>query len=404
VKKVLYGILFSLTIAMIGLCFRVIPAIGEVTNGEATAVDIYNIPPSSRQTGKMIDLTIDSVLLDGGYDNALDASYFVVPAGIPGKDNVMLMIVMVSDANIRSGLTSLTVNSEAEPVTVKGYFSDIPESNKEQLISGFITGGLSRSEAEEFYKDNILPAMFVESTTVEGITKALGFVLIGATAIMVIITVLLTIRRFKNPGVSDRGFTQPGYIPQGGSPNGYRPPNSGGYAPPKTGNGSYVPPGGYAPPRTGSGGYRPASEQSEPLTDEFGNPFDPTKIKQPDYDDFFGDKKPKTAATKTTAETKKPDAITGFNEVEMEAVSVPVLPNAAVSSGADYFDDFITPPDVSSLEDQSLDSYKPADTDFSFPKTDVPATEHDPISDMDLNEYLSADYLSADFTPDNPDD
>ncbi|MDR0903506.1 MAG: hypothetical protein LBM59_02625 [Ruminococcus sp.] len=387
VKKVLYGILFSITLAMVGLCFRIIPAINEITDGEATAVDIYNIPPSSRQSGKMIDITVDSVLLDGGYDEILDAAYYVVPAGIPGKDTVMLMIVMVSDETRISEMTALSLNPEAASVTLTGYFSDIPESNKEQLISGFVTGGLSRPDAEQFYKDNIVPAMFVESSAVKGIMWIGGYILIGITAVLVIITVLISIRRYKKPDVS---YSQPagGYIPpQSSSPNGYRPPSSGGYVP-----GGYKPPtpnsGGYVPPAAANTPRRPYVHPGEepPLTDEYGNPFDPTKIKQPDYADFFGDKKPKPTATATPRppEKKKPDKIDDFYTVEMEALPLPNLPAAPVSDG-DNYSDFLELP--------------------SSDEINATLNDNDGIvSEMDLNEYMSADYLSADFTPDNPDD
>ncbi|MDR0974757.1 MAG: hypothetical protein LBL80_03585 [Ruminococcus sp.] len=463
VKKVLSGIFISLTIAMVALCFRIIPALDDATNSEASVVDIYNIDPSSRRPGTMIDITVDAVVLDGGYDAVLDTHYYVVPAGIPGNENVMMLIVMVTDDSVRRGLTALSLNPEAEHVTMKGYLSDIPESNKEQLISGFVAGGISRSEAEQFYNDNIIPEMFVESKAVAGIVNTFGYILMGITGVMVIISVILTIRRFKQP--RDTAYSG-GYNPQsrynspGGysSPNGYTPPSSGGYRPPSSGggyrpanSGGYAPPSGNTPQGSSPLGSSPPSARRpyvhpgeqpvEPLTDEFGNPFDPSKLKQPNYNDFFDTKKSKNTAA-PAAETKKAnEAISDFYDMEMDAIEVPEFKSqkTAAPSDSDFMDDFITPPDISSLDDRSLDSYKPDDTLFSFPKTaetvlEVPENAEiddlsysktkteafsdfeiaapnadeiraslgeaklgeDTISDMDLSEYMSADFLNPD--------
>jgi hypothetical protein len=443
IKKIIAYIICGITGFLLVTSVRLIPSLQNFTDDTSyTSVDIYNLPATSYEDFRNISVTVDGVAVDAGEIPAFDGHYYVVLAGTSSSDTIMMLQMMVSDEQTIRGLSALASNPDSAHVTVKGYLGEVPDRNREELIAGFMAGGLTRSEAETFYRENMVDAMFVESAMLGGLGNIAAFIIMGATVVMLIISILLTLSVKKD---ADRerysaGFTPPGggymhpdgtitkremkgvYAPPGAggssigynSPNGYKPQGSGsgGYVPP----GGYVPQGGYAPPKTGSGGYVPpggtrggyspsANHLNEPLTDENGNPFDPTKIKQPDYDDFFNDKKPKASTSSAPAAPKKPtEDISDFYDIEMEAVSVPDLPSAAAHTDGDLFDDFITPPDVSILEDKSLDSYKPADTDFSFPKTDVPAIESDPISDMDLNEYLSADFLSADFTPDDPND
>jgi hypothetical protein len=266
-----------------------------------------------------------------------------------------------------------------------------------------------------------------------GMMKGVTIGVVVITAILLIITILLVLSLKRQNGQ---------FVPD--SMGGYFPADSKGYVHPdgtvsqrkigytSTSSGVYIaPPGsGYRPPGSSSNsnnapnGYRPPDGNSN-----YGNPppayqnqqerdsdamrehevnFDPTKFKQPNYDDFFNDKPRKhhaadkmaDASTPDTKPKKQPDS---FMDVEsLDTIETPenILPTKTPQIGDDW-DDTITPPDISSLADKgSLDAYKPADTEFFFPKSEsqkkAAEEKDDSISDIDLSQYLSMDYLSKD--------
>ncbi|MDR0986341.1 MAG: hypothetical protein LBL98_01425 [Ruminococcus sp.] len=351
-KKMVTYIIVGITGFLLINNIRTIPSL---LNFEYTAdysvVDIYDLPDPTYGEVENLSVTVETVVADGGNIPVYDGHYFVVVAGDAYSDADLMLQMIVSDDQTIRGLSALASNSAAPAVTVKGYLGAVPESYKEELIEGFTASGISRSEAEQFYDENIFDAVFVEDGMMTDFGNIFAYILMGVTVAMVVISILL-LRSLKKDEEGKRYSEPPnGYIPpQSVSPNGFVPPNSGGYIPPP----GSVPPGGYVP------------------VDETA--FDPTKIKQPDYNDFFNEKKP----SKPETPAKKPDTISDLYDVEMEAVSIPVLPSA-----------------------------KPEDNDF----LELPSAEEinsslgdDPISDMNLDEYMSADFLSADFTPDNPND
>jgi hypothetical protein len=99
-------------------------------------------------------------------------------------------------------------------------------------------------------------------------------------------------------------------------------------------------------------------------------PYNPTMLKQPDYEDFFSDKKKAEGMGNVKPEKKEEPA--DMSDISlMPDAPIPEINNLPKAE-INYFDDLIA-----SEPEQSYEY-------------------DDPISDMNLEEYLSTDYLSND--------
>jgi hypothetical protein len=217
-----------------------------------------------------------------------------------------------------------------------------------------------------------------------------GFILLAFTIGLVIITLFLwrSVERKQDPAKFSN-YKGPGFMHKDGSVT----LRDGTLIPPdevkKQSNVTYAPP--------------PDRYSAPPARDDFSSqvPYNPKLLKQPDYEDFFSDKKKPVNMDRVMPD--KPDAVSDISL--MPAAPIPEQPgkwaNNTQVTEYNYFDELLAPPS----DDDISNSLKKAEPEtmgmepieeITVPESESSYQYEDPISDMNLEEYLSTDYLSSD--------
>jgi hypothetical protein len=267
-------------------------------------------------------------------------------------------------------------------VVLVGFMSNIPDSQWNEMVRQVQQAGVTESEARELMNTLVMPIIFTESAQIGTIINVASVILMAVAVVMVVVAIILA-RSRNNTGQytvyqdTPKRYSYP-------SESGYRPPNGvygqgtvQGGSGNRDGNGYRPPNGIYGQGAVQSGGQYINPEQS-------AEPFDPGAIKQPNYDAFFAPK------GKSNAPQMQSPVM-----VSKESVTPP--PVAPVQS------DTITPPVITdtmlSLEPPTLSAPPAADYMEDIP-LELPSEEMlrdalgDTPLDMDLSEYMEADFLS----------
>jgi hypothetical protein len=272
--KRIFGIILCV-FALLSLLFASLVSLanqryGEFSDGiEYETVDIYNLPFINRNQSANVALTVFEVSeIEAGTPGG---DIFVVSAAMETDDNEKFMMIIGSDPLTTAGLTALYNDPAAEAVTVYGFLTEVPEATKSGILAGIMSQGISQAEAEELYNSVFIPVMMMEQTAVGstfGTAVTFLYIMTAVFAAGGILLLVLSRRKkdeFGGFGSYNNSNTTPAYIPPG------------------------------------TNRQLPAAENE---------PFGPGKLKQPDYTDFFADKKiaekPQKPETPKTLSTEKP--------------------------------------------------------------------------------------------------
>jgi hypothetical protein len=118
-------------------------------------------------------------------------------------------------------------------------------------------------------------------------------------------------------------------------------------------------------------------------------PYNPTMLKQPDYEEFFSDKK-KAEGMGNLKPAKKEEKPDDMSEISlMPDAPIPGNENYSKAAPVEFFDELIASPAEEEPVMEIID-------EITLPKPEPSYVYDDPISDMNLEEYLSTDFLSPD--------
>jgi hypothetical protein len=301
----------------------------DMMSKDYAPTDIYALSEDSFSRATDISITVDLVVVRAsappmGEVYAVASKYADDP-----EDGFRIMMVMASSPETKGKLNALLALFQDDPESVKygkpvvinGYIGELPDNAREEIIKGVMADGVTKAEATELYDNYFMPFMFVEESTMTGLTNGMGIVLIVVGIIMAVIAIVLFITA-KNAGTSDNGNR--GYRHGGGDYQEFKPirrdttsMNTGGYQSPSGNRGYQSPPGsngnlspsgnrGYQSPNAG---YRSPQEDTEPEV-----PFNPNLFKPRNYDEFFAPKKKKVELETVTAEGSIDDIVRKTND------------------------------------------------------------------------------------------
>jgi hypothetical protein len=145
----------------------------------------------------------------------------------------------------------------------------------------------------------------------------------------------------------------------------------------------------YTPPPPGMGDYDSFIPQE---------PYNPTMLKQPDYEDFFSDKK-KAEGMGNVKPVKKEEPEKISQNSLMPDAPIPEMKNFSKQAApVEFFDELIASPadETPVIMEPISEPAMEAIGEITVPESESSYQYDDPISEMNLDEYLSTDYLSPD--------
>jgi hypothetical protein len=377
IKKVITTIVSIITISLVYFSFRAIPDFLSIEGdlGDYTYIDIYNLPSINPGTVDGYQIVVDKVLSEGIGAPGISGKYYYVAGGLRSKpDSEMMLQILASSDEAMDGLDRLFINADAPAVTLNGRMRIIPDATKKLYIDQLMVEGMTQTEAEQTFEEYIIPVFFMESEAFGSLGRVLAVVLFAFTVGMVIIMLFLirSVERYNDPG-KFRTYKGPGFMHADGSVTLRDGKKISSEFVAEQSKASYNPPPSVYIPPSGMGDDDSFNSQE---------PYNPTKLKQPDYEDFFSDKKKPVGMGNVKSEkpkkAEKPDDLSE-NSLMPDAPIPEMKEYIKEAAPVEFFDELIAPPSEDDIK-ASLNS----------------GGYDDPISDINLEEYLSTDYLSPD--------
>jgi hypothetical membrane protein len=379
-KKVITTIVSIITISLVYFSIRAIPDFLSIEEdlSDYTYIDIYNLPSIGSGTINSYQIVVDRVLSEGIGAPGISGKYYFVAGGLKSKpDSEMMLQILASSDEAMDGLDRLFLDADAPGVTLNGHMRIVPDATKQAYIDQLMVEGMTQTEAEQTFDEYIIPVFFMESEALGSLGRVLAVVLFAFTIGMIIIMLFLirSVERDNDPG-KFRTYKGPGFMHADGSVTLRDGKKISSEIVAEQSKASYNPPPSVYIPPSGMG-------DDDSFTPQ--EPYNPTLLKQPDYEDFFSDKKkPVGMGNLKPEKPKKAEKPDDMSELSlMPDAPIPQMSESKEfikeAAPVEFFDELIAPPSEDELK-ASLNS----------------EGYDDPISDINLEEYLSTDYLSPD--------